>query len=71
MQCLPMPDVVHSMSLSCVILFYITMNILPDVSYKVQGTALPFEHLLTSKILDGSRSTYSRGLELVKKIKSN
>lgn len=30
------------------------MNILPDVSYNVQGTALPFEHLLTIKILNGS-----------------
>lgn len=30
------------------------MNVLPDVSCNVQGTALLFEHLLTTKILNGS-----------------
>lgn len=48
-------------------LLYITMNILPDVTYNVKGAAGPFEHLLTTKILN--QSTNWCGLELVKQIK--
>lgn len=38
--------------ISCKMLLYLTMDILHDVSYIIQRTAGPFEHLLKTKILN-------------------